>query len=108
MVSPWWSMCLSIHLSYGSPYFHFSDNNLSECKWIFTRFGICALILWRSGLGLLRGKSHLFLTELSAYNMSIFLFSNDNLSKCQWIFTNLVCALILLRSGSGLPMGKFH
>ena len=30
---------------------------------------ICALILWRSGLGLLIGKFGQFLTELSAHNM---------------------------------------
>ena len=36
------------------------------------------------------------------------LFPDDNLSKHQWIFTNLVCALILWRSGLGLLMGKFH
>ena len=27
---------------------------------------VCALILWRSGLGLLMGKFHRFLTDLSA------------------------------------------
>ena len=30
---------------------------------------ICALILWRSGLGLLMGKFCQFVTELSAYDM---------------------------------------
>ena len=53
---------------------------------------VCALILWRSGLGLLMGKFFQFLTELSAHRTSVFLFPDDNLSKCQWIFTKLgVC-----------------
>ena len=40
--------------------------------------------------------------------MSLFSFPDDNFSKYQWIFTNLVCVLILWRSGLGLLMGKFH
>ena len=53
---------------------------------------VCALILWRSGLGLLIGKFRQFLTELSAGDMSEFSFLDDNFSKYQWIFTTLgVC-----------------
>ena len=38
------------------------------------------------------GKFHQFLTELSALNMSVFSFPDDNFSKCQWIFIKLgVC-----------------
>ena len=36
---------------------------------------VCALILWRSGLGLLMGKFHQILTELSAQDTPIFSFS---------------------------------
>ena len=50
---------------------------------------VCALILWRSGLGLLMGKFCQFLKELSARHMPIFSFPDDNLSKHQWIFTKL-------------------
>ena len=50
---------------------------------------VSALILWRSGLGLLIGKFLQFLTKLSAHYMSIFLFPHDNLSKFEWIFTKL-------------------
>ena len=53
---------------------------------------VCALTLWRSGLGLLMGKFCQFLTALSACNTSIFLFQDNkfnNLSKFQWIFTKL-------------------
>ena len=35
------------------------------------------------------GKFHQFLTESSTHHMSIFLFLDDNLSKCQWSFTKL-------------------
>ena len=37
------------------------------------------------------GKFHQLLTELSAHNMSVFLFLDNSLStsKCQWIFTKL-------------------
>ena len=48
---------------------------------------VCALILWRSGLGLLMGKFCQILTELSARD--IFSFLHDNLSKCQGILTKL-------------------
>ena len=41
---------------------------------------VCALILRRSGLGLLMGKFRQFLTELSARDTPIFSFPDDNLS----------------------------
>ena len=42
---------------------------------------VCALILWRSGLGLLTGKFRQIFIELSARDTPIFLFPGDNLSK---------------------------
>ena len=48
---------------------------------------VCALILWSSGLGLLMGKFHQILTEFG--DTPIFLFPDDNLSKCQEILTKL-------------------
>ena len=58
---------------------------------------VCALILWRSAYGLLMGKFHLFLTELSALNTSIFYFQDNNLSNYQWIFTQFdKCIYIVL------------
>ena len=42
---------------------------------------VCALLLWKSELGLQIIKFHQFLTELSACNLSIFLFVDNNLSK---------------------------
>ena len=50
---------------------------------------VCALILWKSGLGLLMGKFRQILTEYSARDTPIFSFLNDNLSKCQGILTKL-------------------
>ena len=49
---------------------------------------VCALILWRSDLGLL-GNFLQILTELSARDAPIFLFSDDSLSNCQEILTKL-------------------
>ena len=43
----------------------------------------CALILRRSDLGLLMGKFCQLLTELSASEMSYFLFLDDNFSRYQ-------------------------
>ena len=59
------------------------------------------------------GKFHEVLIELSACNMSVFSFLDDNYSEYQWIFTKLgrCFALILLRSALRLLMGKsslFH
>ena len=48
-----------------------------------------ALILWRSGLGLLMSKFCQILTKLSAQDMPIFSFPDDNLCKCQGILTKL-------------------
>ena len=48
---------------------------------------VCALILCRSGLGLLMGKFRQFLTELPARDMPVFAFQDDNLNKYHWIFT---------------------
>ena len=65
MVSHWTSVYLSFRLSY----FRLSV------------FLVCALILWRSGLGLLMGKFRQIFTELSARDTPIFSFPDDNFSK---------------------------
>ena len=88
---------LSVHLSLCClcpSIFLFPDHNLSECQWISPNL-VCALILWRSGLGLLMGKFRQFSTVVSASDTSDFSFRYSNFSKYQWIFTNLLCALIL-------------
>ena len=45
------------------------------------------------------GKFCQFLTELSGWDIAIFLFQNDNFSKYQWIFTKLgICIDIVDRA----------
>ena len=110
MVSCWLSVCLSVVCPSVGPYFRFG-----MIIWVnvngFSPNLVCALILWRSDLGMLMSKFCQFLTELSARDMSGFSFLDDNLSRYQWIFTKLgtcVCALILWRSGLGLQMDKLY
>ena len=58
----------------------------------FSPNSVDALILRRSGFGLLMGLFRQFLTELSAPNTSVFSFLDDNFIKYQWIVTKLgVC-----------------
>ena len=84
----------------------FPDDNLNKHQW-FSPNLVCAVILWRSGLGLLMGKFHQILTELSVRDTPIFSFPDDTLSKCQGIL-NLIHAFIWKRSCLGLLMGKFR
>ena len=71
MVSRWMSMCLSVRLSAVClsvlPFvpFSFPDDNLRNINGFLPNF-VCALILWRSGLGLLMDKFRQIFTELSA------------------------------------------
>ena len=67
---------------------------------------VCALILWRSGLGLLMGKFRQFLTELFARDTPIFLFPDDNLSKLQWIFTKLGMCINIVEILFGIANGQ--
>ena len=50
------------------PYFSFRTITLVNING-FSPNLVCALMLWKSGLGLLIGKFRQFLTELSAHNM---------------------------------------
>ena len=47
-----------------------------------------------------------FLTELSASHMSIFSFPDDNLSKCQWIFTKLGLCIDIVEIWFGIADGQ--
>ena len=60
--------------------FSFQDDNLSNIN-RFSRNLVRALILWRSGLGLLMGTFRQIFTELSARDTPVFSFPDDNLSK---------------------------
>ena len=48
-----------------------------------------------------------FLTELSAHNMSIFSFLDNNLSKNQWICTKLGVCIDIVEIWFWMLMGKF-
>ena len=43
------------------------------------------------------GKFRQFLTELSACDMSEFLFPDGNFSKCQWIYTKLCVCIDIVK-----------
>ena len=67
---------------------------------------VCALILWRSGFGLLMGNFRQILTELSAQDTPIFLFPDDKLSKHQWIFTKLGMCIDMQEICFGISNGQ--
>ena len=65
---------------------------------------VCALILWRSGLGLLMDKFLQLFIDLPS--TSVFLIPDYNLSKCQWNFTKLGMCIDIVEICLGLLMGK--
>ena len=71
---------------------------------------VCALILWRSGLGFLMGK---FCQIFDRIIWPLYYFHFRRIWRITWVnfnglSQNLVWALILWRSGLGLQMGTFH
>ena len=70
------------------PYFCFWTITLVNVNGFSSNL-IYALILRRSGLGLLMGKFRQILTELPARDMPVFSFPDHSLSKGWWIFTKL-------------------
>ena len=72
----------------------------------FSPNSVYALILWRSGLGLLMGKFCLFLTELSACDIYMFSFPVDNFSKCQWIFIKFGVCIDIVETWFGITDGQ--
>ena len=80
MVSRWSCVYPSVSpISVSLLVFSIPDDN-SEYQWIFTKLGMCIDIV---EISFLMGKFCQFLTELSAHNMSDFLFQDGNLSKYQ-------------------------
>ena len=67
---------------------------------------VCALLLWRYTLGLLIGKFVNF-WQLSAQDMSVFSFLDNNFSKCQWIFTKLCVCIDIMDIAMRLLMAEF-
>ena len=117
MVSCWTSLCSSVGPSVVClSIFAFPDDNLRNVNRFSPNF-VCALILWKSGLGLFMGKFCQFLTELSAHHtsifftelsshyMSMFWFLDDNLNKNQWIFTKLGMCTDIMESCLGIGNG---
>ena len=82
------SLLFDSYLTATWPYFHFWTITLVNVNGLSPNLA-CALILWRSALGLLIGKFLQLLTELSARNTSVFYFQDNNFSKSQWISQNL-------------------
>ena len=86
-------------------YFHFQMITLVNTS-EFSPNLVCALILWRPGLGLLMSEFRQFLTELSARHMSVFAFLDDNFSKCQWIFPKLGICINIMEICFGIANGQ--
>ena len=57
-------------------------------------------------MGLLTGKFRQIFTELSAQDMPIFSFLDDNLSKCLWIFTKLDMCIDTVEIWFGIANGQ--
>ena len=102
---------LDVSLSCGvRMYFLFQTKTWVTVSWT------CALILQRSGSGLLMDKISsfffffffFFFDNLSACHTSVFSFPDDILRQYKWISPNFVCALVSWRSGFGSLMGKFR
>ena len=89
MVLRWTSVCPSV-LSRTSVRISFPDINVSKHQWILTKFGMCIEIveIWFR-IANRQISSNFDGFELSARDTPIFSFSDDNLSKRQWIFTKL-------------------
>ena len=66
---------------------------------------VCALLLWKSGLGLLMGKFGQIL-EFSARDTRIFSFPDENLSKNQRILTRLVTCIDIKENWFGIANGS--
>ena len=77
-----------------SPYFHFQMITLVNVS-KFSPNLVCALILWRSDLGLLMDKFRQFLTVICLLYFHFWRITLENIYECS---SNLVCTLILWTS----------
>ena len=100
MVSRWTSVCLSV----SHPSVHPSVFGFRMITWVningFSPNLVCALILWRSGLGLLMGKFHQILTELSVRNMIMVGYYSLTFLQIwgKWKFSCFFCFLFFLKN----------
>ena len=68
---------------------------------------VCALILWRSGLGLLMGKFFNFWQIYQPVTHPYFCFRTITWLNLNWFSPNLICLLIMWGSDWGLLLGTF-
>ena len=89
------AVCPSIRIS-------FPDDNLSKHQWIFTKLGMCIDIveIW---FGIANRQISSNFDRVICQDMPIFLFpfTDDNLSKHQWIFTKLGMCIDIVEIGLG-------
>ena len=82
--------------------FSFPDDNLRNISGISPNL-VCALILWRSGLGLLMGKFCQFFTELSVhdtvmaghYNLTFLFVHSITFEPCMLGFRNFIYGFLM-------------
>ena len=101
---------LSIFDSYlpaTDPYFHFRMITLVNIN-RFSPNLVCALILWRSALGILIGKFRQFLTSYLPGTRLYFYFWKITSPNINGVSPNSVCALILWTSALRLLMVEFR
>ena len=86
--------------------FSFSDDNLCECQWIFTKLGVCNDIveIW---FQIANGQISSAYDSITTTHQ-IFGFRTITLVNLYRFSPNLISALILRRSGLGLLLGTFH
>ena len=99
------SVGLSIRLLLIHVYFHFQMITWVNINGLSPNL-VCALILWIFGLGLPLGKFHQFLMDLSAPDMHISLFLDDNKSNWQWIFTKFGICIDIVAIWFGIAKGQ--
>ena len=108
MVSHWTSVYLSAHHIYIHLSFRLSLFCFRMMTWVnisgFSPNLVCALIVWRSGLGLVMGK--FWWNTLSARDKPMLSFPDDNLSKCLGILTKLGTCIDIKEIWFGIANGQ--
>ena len=95
---------LTVICSWHVHYFHFKMIT-SKNQWIFTKLWF---VHWYSG-DLVWDRlwaNFIYFWQLSASDTSVFWFLDDNLSKCQWIFTSLAMCIGIMEVSFGIANGQ--
>ena len=85
--------------------FSFLDNNLGNING-FSPNLLCELILWRFGWDCQWANFFNFSQSYLAATHPYFLFPDDNLSNCQWLFTKLGMCIDVLEIWFGIANGQ--